>query len=105
MPVALAELLGLPAGVSFAVGVQVYRANAPRAILKRQPVVINPPDPTATNGAKRPRVGRKFSPDQIHLIRQQAADGVTYRELGERHGVDGSFISEIVRRVAYRDVV
>ncbi len=99
-------LLGLPAGVSFAIGVQVYRANAPRAILNRQPVVINPPAPTATNGTKRPRVGRKFSPDQIRLIRQEAAtEGVTYRELGERHGVDGSYIGEIVRRVAYADVV
>ena len=105
MPAALAEHLGLPPGVSFAIGVQVYRANAPRAILKRQPAVINPPAPMATNGTKKPPSGRKFSPDQIRLIRQEAADGVTNRELSERHGVDPSFISEIVRRVAYRDVV
>ncbi len=98
-------LLGLPAGVSFAIGVQVYRANAPRAILKRQAAVINPPAPMATNGTKKPPSGRKFSPDQIRLIRQEAAEGVTYRELGERHGVDGSYIGEIVRRVAYADVV
>lgn len=105
MPVALAELLGLPAGVSFAIGVQVYRANAPRAILKRQAAVINPPAPTAPNGTKKPLSGRRFDPDTIRLIRQQAAEGTTNRELGERHGVDPSFISEIVRRVAYADVV
>ena len=100
-----AELLGLPGGMSFKVGVQVYRtAIAPRPHLKRQPPVTRLPEP-AINGKKKQPRGRRFDPDQIRSIREQVAGGVTRQQLGGRYGVDPSFISEIVRRVAYADVV
>ena len=109
MPTTLAELLGLPGGMSFKVGVQVYRtAIAPRPHLKRQPPVTRVPEPseyTTTNGKKRPRAGRRFDPDQIRSIREQVAGGATRQQLAGRYGVDPSFIGEICRRVAYADVV
>ena len=105
MPTALAELLGLPGGVTFKVGVQVYRtAIAPRPHLKRQPPVTRLPEPTMNGKKKQPR-GRRFDEATIRKIRQQAAGGVTRQELGGRYGVDPSFIGEICRRVAYADVV
>ena len=100
-----AELLGLPGGMSFKVGVQVYRtAIAPRPHLKRQPPITRLPEPSM-NGDKKPRAGRRFDDETIRKIRQQAAGGETRQQLGGRYGVDPSFIGEICRRVAYADVV
>ncbi len=105
MPTALAELLGLPGGMTFKVGVQVYRtAIAPRPHLKRQPPVTRLPEQPTMNGEKKPRAGRRFDPDQIRSIRQKAAGGMTRQQLAQRYGVDPSFIGEICRRVAYADV-
>ena len=105
MPTTLAELLGLPGGMSFKVGVQVYRtAIAPRPHLKRQPPITRVPEPTM-NGNKKPRAGRRFDDDQIRSIREQVAGGMTRQQLAGRYGVDPSFIGEICRRVAYADVV
>ena len=105
MPTTLAELLGLPGGMSFKVGVQVYRtAIAPRPHLKRQPPITRVPEPSM-NGDKKPRTGRRFDDETVRKIRQQAAGGMTRQQLAGRYGVDPSFIGEICRRVAYADVV
>ena len=109
MPTTLAELLGLPGGVTYAVGCQVYRtAIAPRPHLKRQPPITRVPEPTVystTNGKQKQPRGRRFDDETIRKIRQQAAGGETRQQLGGRYGVDPSFIGEICRRVAYADVV
>ena len=105
MPTTLAELLGLPGGVTYAVGCQVYRtAIAPRPHLKRQPPVTRLPEQPTMNGEKKPRAGRRFDDQTIRKIRQQVAGGVTRQQLAGRYGVDPSFIGEICRRVAYADV-
>ena len=100
-----AELLGLPGGMSFKVGVKVYRtAIAPRPHLKRQPPVTRLPEPSM-NGDKKPRAGRRFDDETIRKVRQQAAGGVTRQQRCGRAGGAASFIGEICRRVAYADVV
>ena len=109
MPTTLAELLGLPGGMSFKVGVQVYRTSiAPRPHLKRQPPITRVPEAseyTTTNGKQKQPRGRRFDDDQIRSIREQVAGGMTRQQLAGRYGVDPSFIGEICRRVAYADVV
>ena len=109
MDASLADQLGLPCGMSFKVGVQVYRTSiAPRPHLKRQPPITRVPEAseyTTTNGKQKQPRGRRFDDDQIRSIREQVAGGMTRQQLAGRYGVDPSFIGEICRRVAYADVV